>query len=259
MLRPAFAPDSKASLPLQRDAGNAGPPHLLGAGRRAGRDRWGRDGVRRTISAEEAAELVPDGASVMLCGPRPGVAPTRLVEALVARHARLLTIIAFDLASPSTGVGRLIEAGCVARAVVAQAGANPVARKRMMRGELAIELLGLDRFTECIRAAGRGLGGLLVRRDRRLREDSRRVIDVDGVPHLLERPLRAQFALLAASRSDAFFNLAYAHGTPNVASFMASAADCVIGEPDIVKKAALPSSVLQTSGVVVDYLVRAAR
>jgi acetate CoA/acetoacetate CoA-transferase alpha subunit len=215
--------------------------------------------VRRTISVEEAADLVPDGASVMLCGPRPGVAPPRLVEALVARHARRLTIIAFDLASPGTGVGRLIEAGCVDRAVVAQAGGNPAARKRMMRGELAIELLGPDRFTERIRATGNGLGGLLVRPDRRSAEDTRRVIDVDGVPHLLERPLRARFALLGVSRADAFFNLAYAHGTPDVASFMASAADCVIGEPDIVEKGALPSSVLQTSGVAVDYLVRAVR
>jgi len=215
--------------------------------------------MRRTISVEEAADLVPDGTSVMLCGPRPGVAPPRLVEALVARRARRLTIIAFDLASPGTGIGRLIEAGCVARAIVAQTGGNPVARKRMMRGELAIELLGRERFTERIRATGRGLGGLLVRPDRRPGEDSRRVIEIDGVPHLLERPLRARFALLAASRADAFFNLAYADGTPDVASFMASAADCVIGEPDMVEKDALPSSLLQTSGVAVDYLVPAAR
>ena len=130
----------------------------------------------------------------------------------------------------------------------------------MMRGEFAVELLGPESFTERIRATGRGLGGVLVPPDRRWGRGG------SGAGHRcrwpatrLERPLRAQFALLAASRADAYFNLAYAHGTAEVASFMASAADCVIGEPETVERDALPSSVLQTSGVAVTYLVRPAR
>jgi acetate CoA/acetoacetate CoA-transferase alpha subunit len=213
----------------------------------------------RTISVEEAAQLIPDGASVMLCGPPPGIAPPRLVQALVTRRVRNLTVIARDLASPDAGVGRLIEAGCVARAIVARAGGNAVARRRMMRGEFALELLGPERFVERIRATGRGLGGVLLPPGRWSVTDQQLLIELDGLSHVVERPLRAQFALLAASRADAYLNLAYARGTPDVASLMASAAECVIVEPETVEKDALSPSVLQTSGIAVTYLVRPVR
>jgi acetate CoA/acetoacetate CoA-transferase alpha subunit len=114
-------------------------------------------------------------------------------------------------------------------------------------------------LVERIRATGRGLGGVLVRPGRRVGTDPQLLIELDGLPHVIERPLRAQFALLAASRADAYFNLAYARGTADLASLMASAADCVIAEPETVDRHSLPSSVLQTSGVTVTYLVRTAR
>jgi hypothetical protein len=45
-----------------------------------------------------------------------------------------------------------------------------------------------------------------------------------------------------------------------MAALMAGAADCVVAEPaQAVEQDALPTSVLQTSGVVVSYLVCPAR
>lgn len=194
----------------------------------------------------------------MLCGPPPGLAPARLVEALVARRARGLTIVARDLASPGAGVSRLIEAGCVARAIVARTGGNAVARRRLMRGEFALDVLGPDSLRERIRATGQGLGGVLMPLGRAEPTDAQLLIDLGGATHVVERPLRAQFALLAASRADAYSNLAYARGTPDVAPLMASAVDCVIAEPETMDSGALPVGLLQTSGVAVTYLVRPA-
>jgi hypothetical protein len=62
--------------------------------------------------------------------------PMRIVEALVERQARQLTIIGNDTARPGAGVGRLIEAGCVARAVVSHIGMNPKTQQKMMAGEI---------------------------------------------------------------------------------------------------------------------------
>lgn len=212
--------------------------------------------MARTIPVDEAAELIPDGASVMLCAPPPGSAPARLVEALVARRARGLTVIARDLGSPGAGVGRLIEAGCVARAIVAQTGRNPVARRRMMRGEFVLDLLGPERFVERIRAAGQGLGGLLVQPGHAHVADPGPRVDLDGIPFVVERPPRARFALLGAREADAFFNLAYARETADLAGLMAKAADCVIAEPEVLRpRVALSPSAVQTSGVAVSYLV----
>lgn len=212
--------------------------------------------MARTIPVDEAAALIPNGARVMLCGPPPGSAPARLVDALVARRVRGLTVIARDLASPGAGVGRLIEAGCVARAIVAPTGRNPVARRRMMRGDFVLDLLGPERFVERIRAAGQGLGGLLVPPGHTHVADPGPRVDLDGISFVVERPLRARFAVLGARETDAFFNLAHARETADLVGLMAKAADCIIAEPEVLwLRVALSASAVQTSGVAMSYLV----
>ena len=42
---------------------------------------------------------------------------------------------------PDKGVGKLVAAGQVKRAIVSHIGLNPVAQKKMMAGELEIELV----------------------------------------------------------------------------------------------------------------------
>jgi acetate CoA/acetoacetate CoA-transferase alpha subunit len=81
--------------------------------------------MRAAITPEEAAELVPDGASVMIGGFLAVGSPERIIDALVARGARGLTVIGNDTARPGLGIGKLIDAGCVARAVVSHIGTNP--------------------------------------------------------------------------------------------------------------------------------------
>ncbi|MGG5822125.1 CoA-transferase [Falsiroseomonas sp. HW251] len=190
----------------------------------------------------------------MLCGPPPAHAPARVVQALVARRARNLTVIAPDLASPGCGVSLLIEGRCVTRVVAAHLGRNPVARRRMMRDGFQLELTGQDRLIERIRATGHGFPPVP---DRRGEAEPGRT---EGGSVLVDLPLRAQFAVLAASEADAWFNLSYAANGLALATTMAQAADCVIAEVDILHAGRpLPSAVVQTSGVLVSYVVRPAR
>ena len=69
--------------------------------------------LRSSISPDHAASLVPDGAVVMIGGFMGVGTPRRIIDALVARGARGLTVIANDTARPGVGVGKLITAGCV--------------------------------------------------------------------------------------------------------------------------------------------------
>src|SRR4051812_19776376 len=126
--------------------------------------RWQLAGGRSmcsAITAEEAARLIPDGASVMVGGFLAVGTPERLVDALVARAARGLTVTANDTARPGIGIGKLIDAGCVARVVVSHVGTNPVTQRRMLEGELHVELVPQGTLAERIRAGGAGLGGVL--------------------------------------------------------------------------------------------------
>ena len=110
--------------------------------------------MRQAISAERAAELVPDGASVMIGGFMGVGSPHRLIDALVARGARDLTLICNDTAMPGVGVGKLITAGAVRKVIASHIGLNPETQKKMIAGELDVELVPQGTLVERIRAAG---------------------------------------------------------------------------------------------------------
>ncbi len=66
-------------------------------------------------------------------------------------------------------------------------------------------------LAERIRAAGYGLGGVLTATGVGMTvAEGKRTVDVDGRDFLLEPPLNAEFALIAAKRCDYRGNLDYA-------------------------------------------------
>lgn len=217
--------------------------------------------MRRAISAEEAASLVADGASVMIGGFLGVGTPERIVDALVARGARGLTVIANDTARPGKGIGKLVDAGCVAHAIVSHVGTNPVTQRLMLAGEMAVDLVPQGTLAERIRAAGAGLGGVLTPTGIGTEVAAgRQVIELAHGTFLLEPPLRADVALIHAREADYFFNLTYRLTATNFNPLMAMAADCVIAEAEeIVPIGIIPADAVRTSGVLVDHLVERPR
>jgi len=214
--------------------------------------------MRSAIKADEAAQLIPDGASIMIGGFLAVGTPDRLVDALVARRARGLTVIANDTARPGIGIGKLIDGGCVARVVVSHIGTNPVTQRLMLDQELQVELVPQGTLAERIRAGGAGLGGVLTPTGiGTAAAEGKRVIEADGREYLLELPLRAGFALIHAHEADHYFNLTYRLTATNFNPVMAMAADCVIAEAEeVVPVGVIPPDQVRTSGVLVDYLVQ---
>ena len=217
--------------------------------------------MRHAISAAEAALLIPDGASVMFGGFMGVGTATRVVEALVERGARGLTIIGNDTARPGIGVGRLIEAGCVARAIVSHIGTNPMTQQKMIAGKIEVELVPQGTLAERIRAGGGGLGGVLTPTGVGTTvAEGKQIITVQGREFLLELPIRADFALIHAHEADYNFNLTYRLTATNFNPVIALAADCVIAEPnDIVPVGVLPPDAVRTPGILVDHLVERPR
>ena len=213
--------------------------------------------MRQAISAERAAELVPDGASVMIGGFMGVGSPHRVIAALAARGARGLTIIGNDTARPGHGIGVLIDAGCVARCIVSHIGLNPVAQRKMMAGEMAIDLVPQGTLAERIRAGGAGLGGVLTPTGiGTVVAEGKQVLTIDGRDYLLEKPLRADVALLHCYEADYYANLTYRLTAQNFNPVMALAADLVIAEPDeIVPIGVIPPDHVRTPGILVTQLV----
>ncbi len=217
--------------------------------------------MRRAITAANAATLIPDGAVLMIGGFMGVGTPERIIDALVARDARDLTVIANDTARPGVGIGKLVDAGCVSRVIASHIGTNPVTQAKMIDGSIKVDLVPQGTLAERVRAGGSGLGGFLTPTGvGTVVAEGKREIEVDGVVYLLELPLRADFALLAAHEADYNGNLTYRLTATNFNPVMALAADCVIAEPnEIVPVGVIPPDAVRTPGILVTHLLERPR
>jgi acetate CoA/acetoacetate CoA-transferase alpha subunit len=216
--------------------------------------------VKQAISAQDAAALIPDGAVLMIGGFMGVGSPHRVIDALVAAGKRDLTVIANDTGKPGVGIGKLVSAGALKRVVTSHIGLNPETQKRMMTGDIDVELVPQGTLAERIRAAGFGLGGVLTRTGLGTEaEKGRRVIEIDGETFLYAPPLHADFALIACNRADYLGNAEYQLTATNFNPVMAMAGKVVICEPrEILPVGVIPPDAVTTPGVLVDHLVERA-
>jgi acetate CoA/acetoacetate CoA-transferase alpha subunit len=128
----------------------------------------------------------------------------------------------------------------------------------MNAGELDIEFSPQGTLAERVRAGGAGLGGILTPTGiGTVVAEGKQVIQVDGKEYLLEKPLRADVALLGASISDKDGNLVYRGTMQNFNPLMAMAADMVIAETtELVETGALKPEDVRTPSIFVDYIVK---
>jgi acetate CoA/acetoacetate CoA-transferase alpha subunit len=216
--------------------------------------------MKTAIRADAAAAMIPDGATVLIGGFMAVGTPHRLIDALVRRGALNLTLIANDTAMPGKGIGKLISAGAVSRAIVSHIGLNPETQAKMIAGEIDVELVPQGTLVERIRAGGVGLGGVLTATGLGTPvEEGKTVVEVDGQLFLLEKPIRADFALIAARQADYLGNLQYSLTAHNFNPIMALSAETVIAEPDlIVPVGVIPPDAVRTPGILVDHLLERA-
>ena len=211
----------------------------------------------KTIALDQAVALIPDGASLMIGGFMGVGTPERLVDEIVRQGKRHLTVIANDTAKPAVGIGKLVGAKLLRRAIVSHIGLNPETQKQMMAGAIEVELAPQGTLIERIRAGGFGLGGILTPTGvGTVVEKGKRTIEVDGKSYLLETPLRANFALVHAFLADYLGNLSYALTARNFNPVMAMAADTVIVTAEhIVPVGLIAPDHVVTPAPVVDLLV----
>jgi acetate CoA/acetoacetate CoA-transferase alpha subunit len=211
----------------------------------------------QTVSLEQSVAMIPEGASLMIGGFVAVGTPERIIDEIVRQKRGDLTVIANDTAVPGHGIGKLITAGLVRKAIVSHIGLNPETQKQMIDGDLDVELVPQGTLVERIRAAGCGLGGILTPTAVGTpAENGKRRVEVDGKTYLLETALRADFALLQAFLADYLGNLSYALTARNFNPVIAMAAGKVIASADnIVPVGVIAPDHVVTPAPLVDYLI----
>ncbi|MDM2744655.1 acetate CoA-transferase subunit alpha [Citrobacter sp. Cu231] len=211
----------------------------------------------KLITLQDAAGFFRDGMTIMVGGFMGVGTPPRLVEALLESGVRDLTLIANDTAFVDTGIGPLIVNGRVSKVIASHIGTNPETGRRMIAGEMDVQLVPQGTLIEQIRCGGAGLGGFLTPTGvGTIVEDGKQTMTLEGKTWLLERPLRADLALIRAHRADMLGNLTYQLSARNFNPLIALAADITLVEPDeMVETGELQPDQIVTPGAIIDHIV----
>ncbi len=185
--------------------------------------------MSKRITAAEAASYIKDGMTVMIGGFMTCGTPEKLMDAIVAKGVSELTVIANDAGLENQGIGKLVAAGLIKKMIATHIGLNPQVARLMNEGKMEVILQPQGTLAEQIRAGGAGLGGVLTPTGLGTAvADGKAVVSVDGKDYLLEKPIRADVALLLGTKVDGAGNIFYKGATQNFNPLIATAADLVI-------------------------------
>lgn len=188
-----------------------------------------------------------------LCG-----IPENLIAALVRRKVKGLHTISNNMGVDGFGMGLMLEAGMIASHIGSYVGENKLLESLMVANKLKVTLIPQGTLAERIRAGGAGIPafytptgvGTAVAEGKEVRE-------FDGKQYLLERALRADFALVKAWKGDESGNLVYRKTACNFNPVMASAALVTIAEvEELVPKGEIPPNDVATPGIYVKSIVQ---
>lgn len=213
--------------------------------------------MNKIKSIDEVMEYIKDDMTIMVGGFMGVGTPEFIIDAIVKKNVKNLTIIANDTGFPDRGVGKLVVNKQVKKVIASHIGLNPEAGKQMNSGHLIVELVPQGTLVEQIRCGGAGIGGFLTETGiGTIVEEGKQKIKVGDKEYLLELPLRADLAILGGSIVDKQGNVFYNASTRNFNPLMATAADNVIvGAERIVEIGELDPNHVITPGIFVDYIV----
>jgi len=209
-------------------------------------------------SADAAVADIPDGAIIMLGGFGLCGIPENLIDALVRRGIKNLRTISNNMGVDGFGMGRMLEAGMIASHTGSYVGENKLLEEMVIKGRLDLNLIPQGTLAERIRAGGAGIPafytpagvGTLVAEGKETR-------NFDGKPYLLERWLRADFALVKAWKGDTQGNLVYRKTARNFNPMMATAAKITIAEvEELVEPGQLNPDHIVTPGIYVKRILQ---
>ncbi|MBQ6089456.1 MAG: CoA transferase subunit A, partial [Firmicutes bacterium] len=190
--------------------------------------------INKIKTAQEAVAGVQDGMTIMVGGFLATGSPEILMDALVEKGVKHLTVIANDggLAEgqpnpfpgkTARGVGKLLDHHMVDHIIASHLGVNPRLNEQFAEGTLTYTLVPQGTLAEKIRAAAYGLGGVLTPTglgtpmETELDELGRKkkVVEIEGKKYLFEMPLHADFAFCRPTVADKFGNFYCAKATKN--------------------------------------------
>lgn len=213
----------------------------------------------KVINLEKAVSLIKDGDVVMVGGFLGCGSPNKIIDYIVENtDLKDLTLICNDTSFVDMGVGKMVVKKMFKKIYASHIGTNKETGRQMSEEETDVILVPQGTLAEQVRAGGYGLGGVLTQTGLGSKEieEGKQIVEVDGEKWILEKPLKADVALLNCEKADKFGNMIFHGSTQTFNTVMAFAAKTVIVEADeVVEIGELDPDNVRVPGVLVSYIV----
>jgi 3-oxoacid CoA-transferase subunit A len=180
---------------------------------------------------DEAIHDIQHGAVIMLGGFGLCGIPENCIAALARKGIKNLTCISNNAGVDGFGLGVLLETRQIKKMVSSYVGENEEFERQLLSGELEVELNPQGTLATRIQMAGMGIPAFFTPAGYGTEiAAGKEVREFNGKPHLMEKALHADFAIVKAWKGDAFGNLVFRKTTRNFSTSMAKAGDITIAE-----------------------------
>lgn len=213
--------------------------------------------MKKLITVDQACDKIENGMTVMIGGFLGCGSPELILDEIIERKIGDLTLISNDTSFPEQNIGKLVVNKLIKKIYTSHIGTNPETGRQMNEKETEVVLTPQGTLAEQIRAGGAGLGGIITPTGLgTIVEEGKQIIEIDGNKFIVEKPLKADVALLKGAKVDKKGNVYYDQATRNFNPLMAMAADIVIVEADeIVEVGEIPANDVMTPHIFVDFII----
>lgn len=217
---------------------------------------------KQVSSPAEALADVFDGAVVMVSGFGEAGSPIELIHGLIDQGARELTVVSNNCGSGEVGLAALLKAGRVRKVVCSfpRTANSTVFPDLYHSGKIELELVPQGTLAERIRAGGAGIPAFYtpaaVGTPLAEGKESR---EFDGKTYLMERGLKADFALIKGKAADTHGNVIYNKTARNFGPIMAMGSKAAIVQvEEIYSPGEIDPEIVVSPGIFVDRVVEVA-
>lgn len=210
-------------------------------------------------SMADVLSQIKDGATIMIGGFGTAGQPAELIDGLIDLGIKDLVIINNNAGNGDYGLAKLLKTGAVRKIICSfpRQSDSWVFDELYHAGKIELELVPQGNLACRIQAAGMGLGAVYTPTGfGTLLAEGKETRNIDGKDFVLEYPLKADFALIKASKGDRWGNLVYSKSARNFGPIMAMAADITIAQvSETVELGALDPEYVITPGIFVQHIV----
>ena len=184
--------------------------------------------------------------------------PENAIKALSKKDIFNLTCVSNNAGVDNFGLGLLLKRRQIKKMISSYVGENAEFERQMLSGELEVDLIPQGTLAERCRAGGAGIPAFYTPAGFGTEvAEGKEVREFNGVSHVLEYGLRADFAFVKAWKGDTAGNLVYKGTARNFNPLMAMAGKITVAEvEELVPPGSLDPNIIHTPGIFVQRIVQ---